>query len=511
MAYISDREGLCQNYTVTRPNICRNGNLNSNYPLTCYAGVSPKDEPLDIAILPADAEKIIKCILFSEHLCYNSIKDIPGGDHLKRLIYNIVSIFSATAVILGVLSGCKSEVKTVSSDGFAAAIYSDHAEITGVATEAEEISIPSKIKGKPVTAVAEGVFSGLPIVSIAMPDTVTDIGKAAFANCNNLKTVTLSQSLTAIPDNAFFRCISLSSINLPDSIACIGENAFYECNKLTVESLPKSLATVGPYAFAGCTGISKILLPDSVLEIGNGAFEGASGLTEFSSGKGLKKIGNNTFGLCTALKSVTLCDGLLEIGNAAFAETAVESIDIPDTVTVLGGCFSGCKELVSAKLPSGITSIPDDLFSGCGNLSETVLPSGITSIGNSAFKGCGRLSAPSMPEGIISVGDEAFSQCMNFDELYFSDSLQSVGANSFSGCVNLKTLQLGSSLKSIGDGAFSSMLKIRYITLPSSVENVGEGIFKSCSLLRVVTILKEKDSLDTSSWGVGFSITWRPQ
>ena len=77
--------------------------------------------------------------------------------------------------------------------------------------------------------------------------------------------------------------------------------------------------------------------------------------------------------------------------------------------------------------------------------------------------------------------------------------------------MNLKTLELGSSLKTIGDGAFSGMLKIRYITLPASVETVGSGIFKSCSLLRVVTILKEKDSLDTSGWGVGFSITWKPQ
>ena len=115
----------------------------------------------------------------------------------KRMICIFLSLFA----VMSALSGCGSEAKTVSDSGFYAIVYKDHCEINGMSAESEQVNVPQKIKGKPVTAIAEGTFSGLPVVSVTLPDTVTSIGKAAFANCNNLVEIKLPGSLNALPDS----------------------------------------------------------------------------------------------------------------------------------------------------------------------------------------------------------------------------------------------------------------------------------------------------------------------
>lgn len=60
-------------------------------------------------------------------------------------------------------------------------------------------------------------FSGAQITSISLPDTLKDIGKNAFFNCNSLTSIDLGDGVETIDDNAFYGT-RLTSITFPDSL-----------------------------------------------------------------------------------------------------------------------------------------------------------------------------------------------------------------------------------------------------------------------------------------------------
>lgn len=76
-------------------------------------------------------------------------------------------------------------------------------------------------------------ISGIHII----PDTienypVTKIGSLSFFHCENLLSITIPDSVTAIWDGAFDGCKSLKSITIPDSITSINDGAFSQCSDL---------------------------------------------------------------------------------------------------------------------------------------------------------------------------------------------------------------------------------------------------------------------------------------
>ena len=66
-----------------------------------------------------------------------------------------------------------------------------------------------------------------------IPDSVTEIGESAFANCHALSAVTIGARVTKIGNWAFAGCHKLTSIAIPDSVTEIGIEAFGLCDKLT--------------------------------------------------------------------------------------------------------------------------------------------------------------------------------------------------------------------------------------------------------------------------------------
>ena len=91
--------------------------------------------------------------------------------------------------------------------------------------------------------------------------------------------ITIPNSVTEIKDFAFDGCKSLTSIAIPNSITVIGGNVFEDCIGLTSVSIPNSVTTIGSSAFRACTGLTSITIPNSVTEIKNWAFAGCTELT----------------------------------------------------------------------------------------------------------------------------------------------------------------------------------------------------------------------------------------
>ncbi len=88
-------------------------------------------------------------------------------------------------------------------------------------------------EGDVVTSIDQGVFAQTSLVSVTIPDGVTEILDYTFAGCYELKEVKLSNNLTRIGEMAFSECSSLTSIVLPDSLISIDYGAFFACENLT--------------------------------------------------------------------------------------------------------------------------------------------------------------------------------------------------------------------------------------------------------------------------------------
>ena len=71
------------------------------------------------------------------------------------------------------------------------------------------------------------------LVSIEIPNNITNINKSAFSYCSGLTSVTIGNSVTSISEDALYNCSGLTSITIPESVTFIGNDAFYHSGGLT--------------------------------------------------------------------------------------------------------------------------------------------------------------------------------------------------------------------------------------------------------------------------------------
>ena len=105
---------------------------------------------------------------------------------------------------------------------------------------AADVTIPSRYKGKPVTAINNAAFTNSAVTSVTIPDSITSIPDAAFVNCSQLTNISIPNSVTYIGFSAFDGCASLKSITLPSSLRTIGNSAFAGCPSSMTVTYPGS-------------------------------------------------------------------------------------------------------------------------------------------------------------------------------------------------------------------------------------------------------------------------------
>lgn len=147
---------------------------------------------------------------------------------------------------------------------------------------------------------------------------VTSIGEAAFQNCIEMTSLTISNSITSISRYTFYNCEKLTSAIIPESVTEVGESAFQNCLKMTSLTIGESVTSINQYAFSGCYTLSSVNIPESVTEIGDGAFETCSNLTSLTIGNSVTSIGSYAFNNCKNLISVTIPKSVNKIGDKAF-------------------------------------------------------------------------------------------------------------------------------------------------------------------------------------------------
>lgn len=94
-------------------------------------------------------------------------------------------------------------------------------------------------------------FNCSDIISVEIPNSVTNVGFRAFSGCTGLTSVTIPNSVTSIGGYAFLGCTGLTSVTIPNSVTSIGDAAFGWCDNLTSVTIPNSITSIGSNAFCG--------------------------------------------------------------------------------------------------------------------------------------------------------------------------------------------------------------------------------------------------------------------
>lgn len=187
---------------------------------------------------------------------------------------------------------------------------------------------------------------------VILPDSLEEIGGYAFYG-SYIQKMNFPSTLRKIGERAFYDAMITEAI-LPDS-ATLSDYTFYDCSHLTKVHYPKYAKTVPSYCFSSCSLLESLVLPEGLTHIYSRAFNGA---TKF----------NPRFP--KSLKS---------IGSSAFYETAIDSLILPEGVSLENSTFYSCNKLVYAEFP---TSYYEETYSNnyssigfCKNLKTLVFKS----------------------------------------------------------------------------------------------------------------------------------------
>lgn len=142
-----------------------------------------------------------------------------------------------------------------------------------------------------IESVGGGAFAGTNVTEMDLSNVKSAINTRfgdmeMFADCKNLKRVTLSPMIERVADKMFIGCTSLEEVVIPNGVKIIGERAF-----------------------GGCTSLENIILPTTLTKIERSAFNSA-GLKEVIIPYGTKLISTSAFARCENLEALYIPDSV---------------------------------------------------------------------------------------------------------------------------------------------------------------------------------------------------------
>lgn len=206
----------------------------------------------------------------------------------------------------------------------------------------EEVSLPDS-----VTFIGYYSFAGCKsLTDLTVPANVTRIGNYAFTVAEGgLASITFNSKLETIGEGAFQGC-SLVSVNVPDSVTSLGEAAFADNKKLRSATLSKNISGISTFTFYGCSALETVNIQEGPWFIGEYVFKNCA-FTSIKIPDSVQSIGAYAFDSCANLKSVDMGNGLQILNPYVFNDcNSIESVLIPETVRTLDkNALKNCKSL----------------------------------------------------------------------------------------------------------------------------------------------------------------------
>ena len=334
-----------------------------------------------------------------------------------------------------------------------------------------------------------------------------------FNNCSAAEKITIdAKFLVDFPNktpNGFFNgCSSLKNI--------VTENGDF--SEVTVVSYK---------TFTGCSSLEEMDLK-SVIIVEDDAFSGCSSLKKISSSANslhAEDYGKNAFLNCSELK-FKITGTISTIGDYAFKNSGITAVDLEGmqggTVVIGTGAFTGCENLVSAKILSDSAakfSIGTAVFANCPILKDVTYEGKI--ITSKMFQNCPKLTtvttnAKNIKEYAFDgdtqlrmlkdvsdptrsvIADEinayAFNNCEALEVIPANKDTVLKGAGIFTNCKTIKKADVGMLTASIFSGC-QSLSDVKM----TGISEIPNSAFANCASLKSIDIA-EMTNIGTSAF-----------
>lgn len=176
------------------------------------------------------------------------------------------------------------------------------------------------LKATEVERLEREAFSGcIQLKRVILNRGLKVIESEAFYNCRKLLNIELPDKLIAIGDRAFAKS-GIGEIIIPESIQELGKGVFANCNNLKKVVLPRGLKSIDASCFASCQDLEFIDLPINLKELGVEALTHCSKLQEITIPWKINVIKNGTFSFCSNLKKIDFKNNNIVIEDRAFTD-----------------------------------------------------------------------------------------------------------------------------------------------------------------------------------------------
>ncbi len=349
--------------------------------------------------------------------------------------------------------------------------------------------------------------NGDQLITISLPDTISTVGTGAFASSSGKLTATIrgvdgtvdasvydgkmsgvqylviDDNVDTIGSYAFANSSTIKGIVVED-IDLIDDYAFYKGTAIVYVEVGTA-NKIGKYAFA--EGSTKEIELDNINTIDDYAFSNCV-LAKDVYIESVININDYAFFNCIAINNIVIHNDLINIGEHAFEECKmIPSLVLPNTTRNIGAyAFYNCNSMAYINIPSGVPAINDYTFFGCASLKEMLLPNSVITVGDWAFYGCVVVKNMTLGNQTTSIGEYAFYNCNQIAALEIPGTVTEIGDYAFRSCSNITELHIPDSVVSLGDCVFYSCTGLEQVEFGTGITTIGDRVFYACVKLNKV-------------------------
>ena len=375
-----------------------------------------------------------------------------------------------------------------------------------------------------VTSMADDAFADCnQLTSIVLPQTLRNLGKNAFLRCTRLTSCIIPDStIMEIPFEAFWKA-GLIEFRVPEGVTYIEQRSFEQMPNLQRVQLANSVKSVSPWAFYILDALQDPIYNDSMFVLMPMNYQGA-----YTIPTGIQAICSSAFYGCTKITSLTIPEGVKRIehyGLMFSLNAVIKTLHLPASLEYVtpGAIFGGslrkisvsegnthyttwnnmlmtinmdtvicCPAAINAAytLPESVVHVAASAFSvSAVDLTMT----NVRSIGEYAFEAnsLGKYDSNRhyvIPETVEEIGDEAFYRSYSMEQVTIPSSLKQMGEQVFADSPKLKKAIINSPM--IGKGQFRICNNLEIIEIGDSLREIGAYAFHKCPALWYIRMPK---------------------
>ncbi len=298
-------------------------------------------------------------------------------------------------------------------------------------------------------------------------------------------------------------------------ITAIG--AFANCDNLTSVSLPEGLTDIGSFyggdtgCFQGSDALSTVVLPNSLERLGPNTFNKCLGLTEITLPENLKTIENRAFYDCHYLETINLNSKAIESADYVFMGAAKKAqsctVNVGTNVTVIPkGIFRSSGITAINFTGNKLKSIEERAFEWCDRLTALHIPEGVTSVGIGIISHCDGMKELTVPSTLTDITVYAFGYAYGLEKIYYNATNAKINGNSllsgnsvfgYTGLHSNCTLYVGENVTALPDNIFYDSKISSVVFNGVKVTKIGKCAFHGANALKSVVYYGTQEMWDS--------------